>query len=84
MGSYRRLLTLPAALARSRISGARVEAGLLHVTFETLFEYLKVGGEYCCVPLAVAWSYLCRPCCIELHGQIAAGIAAQVNDSLET
>ena len=34
VGGYRRLLTLPAALARHRVSGARVEAGELQVRFE--------------------------------------------------
>ncbi|MDQ4111000.1 MAG: ArsA family ATPase [Actinomycetota bacterium] len=33
VGAYRRLLTLPAALARMRVSGARVEGGELRVTF---------------------------------------------------
>jgi arsenite-transporting ATPase len=33
VGSYRRLLTLPAALARMDVSGARVEGGELRVTF---------------------------------------------------
>ena len=33
-GSYRRLLTLPAALARHRTAGARVEQGELQVRFE--------------------------------------------------
>ena len=34
VGSYRRLLTLPAALARHRVAGARVEQGELQVRFE--------------------------------------------------
>ena len=34
VGSYRRLLTLPAGLARHRVAGARVEAGELQVRFE--------------------------------------------------
>jgi len=34
VGSYRRLLTLPAGLARHRVVGARVEAGELRVRFE--------------------------------------------------
>jgi arsenite-transporting ATPase len=34
VGSYRRLLTLPAGLARMRIAGARVEDGRLRVRFE--------------------------------------------------
>ena len=34
VGSYRRLLTLPAALARHRVAGARVEHGELQVRFE--------------------------------------------------
>ncbi|UDY22520.1 ArsA family ATPase [Nocardioides sp. Kera G14] len=34
VGSYRRLLTLPAGLARLRVSGARVEGGELQVRFE--------------------------------------------------
>ncbi len=34
VGSYRRLLTLPAALARHRTAGARVEQGELQVRFE--------------------------------------------------
>ncbi|MGZ5399821.1 MAG: ArsA family ATPase [Nocardioides sp.] len=34
VGSYRRLLTLPAALARYRTAGARVEQGELQVRFE--------------------------------------------------
>lgn len=34
VGSYRRLLTLPAGLARHRIAGARVEQGRLQVRFE--------------------------------------------------
>ena len=34
VGSYRRLLTLPAGLARFRIAGARVDAGELQVRFE--------------------------------------------------
>jgi len=34
VGSYRRLLTLPAALARHRVAGARVERGELQVRFE--------------------------------------------------
>ena len=33
-GSYRRLLTLPAVLARHRTAGARVEQGELQVRFE--------------------------------------------------
>lgn len=33
VGSYRRLLTLPAGLARLRVAGARVEAGELRVRF---------------------------------------------------
>ncbi|MFE6511404.1 ArsA family ATPase [Nocardioides sp. NPDC057767] len=33
VGAYRRLLTLPTALARLRVSGARVEGGELRVTF---------------------------------------------------
>jgi arsenite-transporting ATPase len=33
VGAYRRLLTLPAALARMSVSGARVEGGELRVTF---------------------------------------------------
>ena len=33
VGSYRRLLTLPAGLARSRVAGARVEGGELQVRF---------------------------------------------------
>lgn len=35
VGSYRRLLALPAALARHRVVGARVEDGALHVKFRT-------------------------------------------------
>jgi arsenite-transporting ATPase len=34
VGSYRRLLTLPAALARHHVAGARVEQGELQVRFE--------------------------------------------------
>ena len=34
VGSYRRLLTLPAALARHRVAGARVREGELQVRFE--------------------------------------------------
>ena len=34
VGSYRRLLTLPAGLSRYRVAGARVEAGELQVRFE--------------------------------------------------
>ena len=34
VGSYRRLLTLPAVLARHRTAGARVEQGELQVRFE--------------------------------------------------
>ncbi len=34
VGSYRRLLTLPAALSRHRVAGARVEHGELQVRFE--------------------------------------------------
>ena len=34
VGSYRRLLTLPAALARHRVAGARVDHGELQVRFE--------------------------------------------------
>ena len=34
VGSYRRLLTLPAGLARYRVAGARVEEGELQVRFE--------------------------------------------------
>jgi arsenite-transporting ATPase len=33
VASYRRLLTLPAGLARRRVSGARVERGELQVRF---------------------------------------------------
>jgi arsenite-transporting ATPase len=33
VGSYRRLLTLPAGLARSRVAGARVDGGELQVRF---------------------------------------------------
>ena len=33
VGSYRRLLTVPAALSRHRVSGARVEGGELQVRF---------------------------------------------------
>src|SRR5262249_6360589 len=33
VGSYRRLLTLPAGLARRRVAGARVEQGELQVRF---------------------------------------------------
>jgi arsenite-transporting ATPase len=33
VGSYRRLLTVPAGLARHRVSGARVEHGELQVRF---------------------------------------------------
>ena len=33
VGSYRRLLALPAALARHTVTGARVEAGSLQVKF---------------------------------------------------
>jgi arsenite/tail-anchored protein-transporting ATPase len=33
VASYRRLLTLPAGLARRRVAGARVEAGELQVRF---------------------------------------------------
>jgi arsenite-transporting ATPase len=35
VGSYRRLLALPAALARHSVAGARVEAGSLQVRFRT-------------------------------------------------
>jgi arsenite-transporting ATPase len=35
VGSYRRLLALPAALARHTVTGARVEAGSLQVKFRT-------------------------------------------------
>ncbi len=35
VGSYRRLLSLPAALARQSVAGARVEAGSLQVRFRT-------------------------------------------------
>ena len=34
VGSYRRLLTLPAGLSRHRIAGARVDDGELQVRFE--------------------------------------------------
>ena len=34
VGSYRRLLTLPAGLARHRVAGARVDEGELQVRFE--------------------------------------------------
>jgi arsenite-transporting ATPase len=34
VGSYRRLLTLPAVLAKYRTAGARVERGELQVRFE--------------------------------------------------
>ena len=34
VGSYRRLLTLPAGLTRYRVAGARVEQGQLQVRFE--------------------------------------------------
>lgn len=34
VGSYRRLLTLPAGLARHRVAAARVEDGELQVRFE--------------------------------------------------
>ena len=34
VGSYRRVLTLPAALSRHRVAGARVEQGELQVRFE--------------------------------------------------
>jgi arsenite-transporting ATPase len=34
VGSYRRLLTLPAGLSRHRVAGARVDAGELQVRFE--------------------------------------------------
>ena len=33
VGSYRRLLTVPAGLARHRVAGARVEDGELQVRF---------------------------------------------------
>ena len=33
VGSYRRLLTVPAGLARHRVTGARVEGGELQVRF---------------------------------------------------
>jgi len=33
VASYRRLLTLPAGLARRRVAGARVEGGELQVRF---------------------------------------------------
>ncbi len=35
VGSYRRLLTLPAGLSRHRVAGARVDGGELQVRFET-------------------------------------------------
>lgn len=43
VGSYRRLLTLPAALARHTIGGARVEDGALRVRF--VFDSLDHDGE---------------------------------------
>jgi arsenite-transporting ATPase len=42
VGSYRRLLTVPAGLARHRVTGARVEAGELQVRF--VEESERAGG----------------------------------------
>ncbi len=42
VGSYRRLLTVPAGLARHRVAGARVEAGELQVRF--VEESERAGG----------------------------------------
>ncbi len=38
VGSYRRLLALPAALARHEVAGARVEDGSLQVRFRFVQE----------------------------------------------
>ena len=44
VGSYRRLLTLPAGLARLRVAGARVEAGGLRVRFVEPEQQAAAGG----------------------------------------
>ncbi len=41
VGSYRRLLALPAALAKHRITGARVEDGALQVRFKAIAQEAK-------------------------------------------
>ena len=43
VGSYRRLLSLPAALARHSVAGARVEDGSLQVRFRPLEETAQEG-----------------------------------------
>ncbi|MGN6721673.1 MAG: ArsA family ATPase [Marmoricola sp.] len=46
VGSYRRLLALPGALARQNVVAARVEGGRLQVRFEAqVFEDSQVAGE---------------------------------------
>jgi arsenite/tail-anchored protein-transporting ATPase len=45
VGSYRRLLTLPAGLARLRVTGARVEAGELQVRFVDAGEAGEESGR---------------------------------------
>ncbi len=44
VGSYRRLLTLPAGLARLRVAGARVESGSLQVRFVEAEQRPAAGG----------------------------------------
>jgi arsenite-transporting ATPase len=45
VGSYRRLLTLPAGLARLQVAGARVEQGELQVRFREREVANETGEE---------------------------------------
>lgn len=45
VGSYRRLLALPAALARLRVNGARIDSGALQVRFVTTSPPAEPGQE---------------------------------------
>lgn len=45
VGSYRRLLTLPAGLARLQVAGARVEQGELQVRFRERQQAVETGEE---------------------------------------
>ena len=45
VGSYRRLLTLPAGLTRLQVAGARVEDGELRVRFREPAERVAAAGQ---------------------------------------
>jgi arsenite-transporting ATPase len=44
VGSYRRLLALPAALSRHSVAGARVEGGALQVCFHAVSTDASIAG----------------------------------------